>query len=683
VTQVSSLAREETSSSDAVPSVENNSNNPNSPDPRLTDALKQWGDSESQAPSEMTRQRHLKKLQQAHSARRVPTWLAVAATVALVATAGVVISTSTSDTSENIASSVEEDRDLKPVDFVTPVPFERSEEYVMLSVDASRATAIGSELETTLGTAPAVIGVSKTATTFVVPASAALTLTDTSGITAVADTPVKAIAEQTPVPSWGLDRIDASTELLNNSYKYVSTGSGSIIYVIDTGVYSGHSDLSGRVVAGYTAVADGNGTEDCNGHGTHVAGTAAGTKYGVAKTARVVAVRVLDCAGSGYTSSVVAGINWAVASHPGGPGVINLSLGGGANSALDDAVAKATAAGLVVVAAAGNSGADACNFSPARATSALTIGATEKTDAQASYSNFGACVDMYAPGSGITSAWIAGSTATRTISGTSMAAPHVAGLAARLQQAQPGISVSGISSTLTATKTGNGSVTIANFVEEEPAPPVDETTTTALETTTSTSVVVTTTSPPSTTVAPITTTTAPRPGKSEKSPGNTKAPGKNKTVSQPKEFSLGYETRDDVPALFASWVDDATSDTYEVACAPLRLGDNATPSTKFMVERSAVAQTAGGRSETVLLLSPTESQRCWVTAMIGTNKSAQSNPAVLNVKAQRKDVPSTTQPPTTPTTVAPTTTLATPPKAPPAPTTPSSPSQGSGKKPKK
>ena len=683
MTQVSSLAREETSSSDAVPSVENNSNNPNSPDPRLTDALKQWGDSESQAPSEMTRQRHLKKLQQAHSARRVPTWLAVAATVALVATAGVVISTSTSDTSENIASSVEEDRDLKPVDFVTPVPFERSEEYVMLSVDASRATAIGSELETTLGTAPAVIGVSKTATTFVVPASAALTLTDTSGITAVADTPVKAIAEQTPVPSWGLDRIDASTELLNNSYKYVSTGSGSIIYVIDTGVYSGHSDLSGRVVAGYTAVADGNGTEDCNGHGTHVAGTAAGTKYGVAKTARVVAVRVLDCAGSGYTSSVVAGINWAVASHPGGPGVINLSLGGGANSALDDAVAKATAAGLVVVAAAGNSGADACNFSPARATSALTIGATEKTDAQASYSNFGACVDMYAPGSGITSAWIAGSTATRTISGTSMAAPHVAGLAARLQQAQPGISVSGISSTLTATKTGNGSVTIANFVEEEPAPPVDETTTTALETTTSTSVVVTTTSPPSTTVAPITTTTAPRPGKSEKSPGNTKAPGKNKTVSQPKEFSLGYETRDDVPALFASWVDDATSDTYEVACAPLRLGDNATPSTKFMVERSAVAQTAGGRSETVLLLSPTESQRCWVTAMIGTNKSAQSNPAVLNVKAQRKDVPSTTQPPTTPTTVAPTTTLATPPKAPPAPTTPSSPSQGSGKKPKK
>jgi len=674
--------------------VENNSNNPQNPDSHLTDALKQWGTSESQAPSPIARKRHLKKMQQAPSARRVPTWLAAAAAVALVATAGVVIGTGSSDTSNtesNIASSVAEDRELKPVDFVTPVPFERSEEYVMLSVDATRASAIASELEATLGAAPSVIGVSKTATTFVVPASVALTLSDTSGITAIADTPVKAVAEQTPVPSWGLDRIDATTEILNNSYKYVSTGSGSIIYVIDTGVYSGHSDLSGRVVSGYTAVSDGNGTEDCNGHGTHVAGTAAGTKFGVAKSARVVAVRVLDCAGSGYTSSVVAGINWAVASHPGGPGVINLSLGGGANSALDDAVAKATAAGLVVVAAAGNSGADACNFSPARAPSALTIGATEKNDAQASYSNFGRCVDMYAPGSGITSAWISGSTATRTISGTSMAAPHVAGLAARLQQAQPGISVSSISSTLTATKTGTGSVTIANFVEEEPTAPGDETTTTVPESTTTTVPEATTT----TTVAPApttTTTVAPRPGNSSKSPGDTKAPGKNKNVSQPKEFSLAYETRDNVTALFASWVDDATAETYEIACAPLRLGVNAISSTKFMVERAAVAQVATGRSETVLTLSPSESQRCWITAMIGADKSAQSNPAVLNVQAQRKDVPTTTQPPVpTTTVVSPSTTVVaervtptTPkapvtPKAPATPTTPANPGQGKKK----
>jgi subtilisin family serine protease len=652
--------------------VENNSNNPQNPDSHLTDGLKQWGTSESQAPSAIARKRHLKKMQQSRSVRRVPSWIGVAAAVALVATAGVLIGTGSSDNSNNesnVASSVAEERELKPVDFVTPVPFERTEEYVMLSVDATRASAIASELEATLGAAPSVIGVSKAATTFVVPASAALSLSDTSGITAIADTPVKAIAEQTPVPSWGLDRIDATTEILNNSYKYVSTGSGSLIYVIDTGVYSGHSDLSGRVVAGYTAISDGNGTEDCNGHGTHVAGTSAGTKYGVAKNARVVAVRVLDCAGSGYTSSVVAGINWAVASHPGGPGVINLSLGGGANSALDDAVAKATAAGLVVVAAAGNSGADACNFSPARAPSALTIGATEKNDAQASYSNFGRCVDMYAPGSSITSAWISGSTATRTISGTSMAAPHVAGLAARLQQAKPGITVSEISSTLTATKTGTGSVTIANFVEEEPAAPGDETTTTVPDETSSPTTVATTT-----TTTTTTTTVAPKPTKS-------KAPGRNKSVSQPKEFSLGYETREDITALVASWVDDASAETYEIACAPSRLGINATVTTKFMVERAAVAQVATGRSETVLTLSPSESQRCWITAMIGTDKSAQSNPAMLIVQAQRKDVPTTTQPPTPTTTVATERVAPTTPRAPAAPAAPSNP--GQGKNPKK
>jgi hypothetical protein len=323
---------------------------------------------------------------------------------------------------------------------------------------------------------------------------------------------------------------------------------------------------------------------------------------------------------------------------------------------------------LVVVAAAGNSGADACNFSPARAPSALTIGATEKNDAQASYSNFGRCVDMYAPGSGITSAWISGSTATRTISGTSMAAPHVAGLAARLQQAQPGITVSEISSTLTATKTGTGSVTIANFVEEEPATPGDETTTTVPETTTTTVPEATTTTTVAPTTPTTTTTVAPRPGNSSKSPGDSKAPGKNKSVSQPKEFSLGYETRDNVTALFASWVDDATAETYEVACAPLRLGINATVSTKFMVERAAVAQVAAGRSETALTLSPSESQRCWITAMIGTDKSAQSNPAVLNVLAQRKDVPTTPQPPTTVAPTFPNTTL--PNTTQPRPTTP-------------
>jgi hypothetical protein len=251
-----------------------------------------------------------------------------------------------------------------------------------------------------------------------------------------------------------------------------------------------------------------------------------------------------------------------------------------------------------------------------------------------------------------------------------MAAPHVAGLAARLQQAQPGITVSEISSTLTATKTGTGSVTIVNFVEEEPATPGDETTTTVPETTTTTvpEATTTTTVAPTTPTTTTTTTVAPRPGNSSKSPGDSKAPGKNKSVSQPKEFALAFETRGDVTSLFASWSDDATAETYEVACAPLRLGINATVSTKFMVERAAVAQVAAGRSETALTLSPSESQRCWITAMIGTDKSAQSNPAVLNVQAQRKDVPTTPQPPTTVAPTFPNTTL--PNTTQPRPTTP-------------
>jgi hypothetical protein len=250
-----------------------------------------------------------------------------------------------------------------------------------------------------------------------------------------------------------------------------------------------------------------------------------------------------------------------------------------------------------------------------------------------------------------------------------MAAPHVAGLAARLQQAKPGITVSEISSTLTATKTGTGSVTIANFVEEEPAAPGDETTTTVPDETSSPTTVATTT-----TTTTTTTTVAPKPTKS-------KAPGRNKSVSQPKEFSLGYETREDITALVASWVDDASAETYEIACAPSRLGINATVTTKFMVERAAVAQVATGRSETVLTLSPSESQRCWITAMIGTDKSAQSNPAMLIVQAQRKDVPTTTQPPTPTTTVATERVAPTTPRAPAAPAAPSNP--GQGKNPKK
>jgi len=602
-------------------SEKNDENTPS--ESEVVEALQALRQQQAQSPNDFTRKRHISAMNKElnPSPSRRP-WFAVAAAAALVLGTGsfIALSSDSSRTSDQLASESSEIPDLKPVDFVTDIPFDRNEEYVMITVDASRVDAIGGELSTVLGNAPSVVGVNSKNTTFVVPASAAQQISDTTGITVVADTPMKSIAEQTPVPSWGLDRIDAVDTALNESYKYFSTGAGALVYVIDTGIYSGHSDLSGRVISGYTAINDGNGTQDCNGHGTHVAGTVAGTTYGVAKSATLVAVRVLDCAGSGFSSSVVAGINWAVASHPGGPGIINLSLGGGANSAVDDAVAAATRAGLVVVAAAGNSGADACNFSPARAPSAITIGATDKNDSRASYSNFGSCVDMYAPGTGITSTWISGASATRTISGTSMAAPHVAGLAARLSQSQPGISSSGISDALTASNVPGSNLTIANFVENET--PV--TTTTAPPTTTIPTDDDTTTT---TTVAPSTTTTAPR---NSKSP-NTKAPGQNRKAATPKEFALGYESVNGTTQLVATWNDDRTPESYAIECTASAPTPTSVATTRFIVQKGATTLNAGGNVQTTLTLSPTESLFCWVVAYVGADNSARSNVARVNV----------------------------------------------------
>ena len=229
--------------------------------------------------------------------------------------------------------------------------------------------------------------------------------------------------------TWGLDRIDQANLPLSGTYTYTRTGAGVRAYIVDTGILPTHVEFAGRMVAGYTAITDRNGTSDCNGHGTHVAGTVGGTTYGVAKGVTLVPVRVLNCRGSGTNSGVIAGVDW-VARQTHRPAVANMSLGGGVSTALDNAVANAVSAGITFVVAAGNSNVDACTASPARTPSAITVGATTNTDARASYSNFGTCVDIFAPGSSITSAWYKSNTQTNTISGTSMASPHVAGVAA-------------------------------------------------------------------------------------------------------------------------------------------------------------------------------------------------------------------------------------------------------------
>ncbi len=273
------------------------------------------------------------------------------------------------------------------------------------------------------------------------PAKALAGLRDDPHVISVEpDRQVQATDTQTPA-TWGLDRIDEQTRALNNRYTYTKTGAGVTAYVIDSGVRAGHSQFGGRVANGFNAIEgeDSGKTADCNGHGTHVAGTIGSSSYGVAKAVTIVPVRVLDCDGSGYWSEVIAGIDWVTEHHVAGtPAVANMSLGGGTYSPVDNAVATSIADGITYAISAGNDNENACNASPARVSSALTVGATTRTDARASFSNYGSCVDLFAPGVDITSTWNSSNSATNTISGTSMASPHVAGVAATLLEGTSG-----------------------------------------------------------------------------------------------------------------------------------------------------------------------------------------------------------------------------------------------------
>ncbi|BCA99191.1 serine protease [Acinetobacter baumannii] len=261
------------------------------------------------------------------------------------------------------------------------------------------------------------------------------------------DTIVNIDATTQSNPDWGLDRIDQKALPLNSTYSYLQTGSGTTAYIVDTGILSSHQEFSGRVLSGYTAISDGNGTTDCNGHGTHVAGTVGGTTYGVAKNVNLVPIRILGCDGSGASSNVIAGLDWILKNGK-KPAVVNMSLGGATSSSLDSAVENLYNNGYVMVVAAGNSNTDACTSSPARVSKAITVAATDNTDTRASYSNYGSCVDIFAPGSQINSSWIGSNTATKILNGTSMATPHVAGVVAEMLQSTPTASPQTISTNL-------------------------------------------------------------------------------------------------------------------------------------------------------------------------------------------------------------------------------------------
>jgi subtilisin family serine protease len=287
------------------------------------------------------------------------------------------------------------------------------------------------------------------------------------------------VTTQTNPPSWGLDRSDQRALPLDASYTYNQTGAGVDAYIIDCGILLTHTDFGGRAVTGFDAITPGGLAIDGNGHGTHVAGTVGGTLYGMAKNVKLIAVRVLDNSGSGSYSQVIAGIDWVTSDHTTRPAVANMSLGGGTSTALDDAVKRSIADGVTYCIAAGNSAASASTSSPARVTEAITVGATDNADAFASFSNYGSIVDICAPGVSIKSDWNTSITATNTISGTSMATPHVAGAAALYLEANPSatpaevqnaIKANGTPNKITALKTGTVNLLLYSVVGSPPSP---------------------------------------------------------------------------------------------------------------------------------------------------------------------------------------------------------------------
>ena len=263
--------------------------------------------------------------------------------------------------------------------------------------------------------------------------------------------------------TWGIDRTDQRSRPLSGTYSYTATGTGVDAYIIDTGIRMSHREFGGRARTG-TDVIDGGAADDCNGHGTHVAGTVGGATYGIAKQVNLIAVRVFGCGNSTSTSSLIAGIDWATGDHqPGRPAVANMSFGGGATTSLDNAAKALIADGVTAAIAAGNGDllgnpVNSCNQSPARVPEAITVGASDSSDRKASFSNYGSCVDIHAPGVSITSAGITNDTSTRSLSGTSMAAPHVAGVAALYLQGSPSATPANVASTL-YDKTTKGIIT--------------------------------------------------------------------------------------------------------------------------------------------------------------------------------------------------------------------------------